>query len=148
MKFSRKSRYGLSALIDLAVNSKTEHVSLCSIAKRNDISPQYLEQIFAGLRRAGIIKSIKGSQGGYLLSRSASEITVAQVLEALEGDYHIEAEALAESSGTGGISAAIQQLVVDEVNNKLDDILQSVTLADLEKCCLENEAYSQNMYYI
>ena len=147
MKFSRKSRYGLIALIDLAVNSKTEHVSLCSIAKRNDISPQYLEQIFAVLRRAGIIKSVKGSQGGYMLNHRPEEITAAQVLEALDGNYHIE-EVSSEGSSCQGISTAIQTMVIDEVNHKLDDVLQNVTLADLEKCYLENEEYNQNMYYI
>ena len=69
MKLSMKSRYGLRALIDLAINSKTEQVALNSIAERNKISPQYLEQVFASLRKAGIVKSIKGSQGGYFLSR-------------------------------------------------------------------------------
>ena len=55
MKLSKKSRYGITALIDLSINSKSGHVSLSSIAERNDISPQYLEQVFAGLRRYGIV---------------------------------------------------------------------------------------------
>lgn len=63
MKLSKKSRYGLRALIDLAVNSRTEQVSLGSIAQRNDISAQYLEHVFSALRKAHIVKSIKGSQG-------------------------------------------------------------------------------------
>lgn len=73
MKLSMKSRYGLRALIDLTINSKTEQVALNSIAERNKISPQYLEQVFASLRKAGIVKSIKGSQGGYFLSRPPQE---------------------------------------------------------------------------
>jgi Rrf2 family protein len=84
MKFSKKSRYGLRALIDLSVNSKTDHVALSSIAERNGISLQYLEQVFASLRRAEIVKSIKGPQGGYLLNDSAENITVASILEALD----------------------------------------------------------------
>lgn len=64
-----KSRYGLRALIDLAVNSRTEQVSLGSIAQRNDISAQYLEHVFSALRKAHIVKSIKGSQGGYFLEK-------------------------------------------------------------------------------
>ena len=74
MKLSMKSRYGLRALIDLAINSKTEQVALNSIAERNKISPQYLEQVFASLRKAGIVKSIKGSQGGYFLNKPADFI--------------------------------------------------------------------------
>ena len=94
MKLSMKSRYGLRALIDLTINSKTEQVALNSIAERNKISPQYLEQVFASLRKAGIVKSIKGSQGGYFLSRPPQEITVSCIIEALEGDYRIEDEEL------------------------------------------------------
>ena len=56
MKLSKKSRYGIISLIDLSINSKNGHVKLSSIAERNDISLQYLEQVFAGLRRHGIIK--------------------------------------------------------------------------------------------
>ena len=63
MNFSKKSRYGLRALIDLSVYSKESHVALAAIAERNSISPQYLEQVFAALRKAGIIKSVKGPQG-------------------------------------------------------------------------------------
>ena len=62
MKLSKKSRYGLRALIDLAVNSRTELVSLGSIAQRNDISAQYLEHVFSALRKGHIVKSMKGSQ--------------------------------------------------------------------------------------
>ena len=69
MKLSKKSRYGLRALIDLAVNSRTELVSLGSIAQRNDISAQYLEHVFSALRKGHIVKSMKGSQGGYFLER-------------------------------------------------------------------------------
>lgn len=63
MNLSKKSRYGLTALIDLSIHSTKGHVSLISIAERNGISPQYLEHIFASLRRAGIIKSIKRCSG-------------------------------------------------------------------------------------
>lgn len=148
MKFSKKSRYGLRALIDLAVNSKNEHVSLCSIAERNHISPQYLEQVFASLRRAGIVKSIKGPQGGYLLNHAPEKITVADILKILEGTYHLEDEEVFEEDQVQGISIAIQKLVVDQVNQELDRILGNVTLADLEDDYLDYCNYEQGMYYI
>lgn len=148
MKFSKKSRYGLRALVDLAVNSKTAHVSLYSIAERNDISPQYLEQVFASLRRAGIVRSIKGPQGGYLLNHDSKEITVADIIYALEGDYHIEEETASEDSSYRGISITIQKLVVDEVNDKLDEVLENLTLADLERSYTDYQSYDQGMYYI
>jgi Rrf2 family protein len=148
MKLSKKSRYGLRALVDLSVNSADGHVALCNIAQRNKISPQYLEQVFASLRRAGIVKGIKGSQGGYLLSRTPKEITVASVLTALEGTYHIDEEEVPEDSSCRGISLSIQKLVIDRVNGELDEILQNLTLADLQRDYLENYKYDQDMYYI
>jgi Rrf2 family protein len=148
MKLSKKSRYGLRALVDLSVNSKSNHVSLNSIAERNDISPQYLEQVFASLRRAGIVKSIKGPQGGYLLNHDAQDITVAQILEALEGTYHIEDEEASENSEYRGISVSIQNLVINQVNEKMDEILEKITLADLERDYQEYNKYDQDMYYI
>ena len=128
MKFSKKSRYGLTSLIDLSVHSKNGHVALNSIAERNDISPQYLEQVFAALRRAGIVKSIKGPQGGYLLNHPDEDT--------------------AEESDCKGIAAAIQIRVIDEVNRQLDQILINLTLADLVKEYQEFEKYDESMYYI
>ena len=64
MSFSKKTRYGLISLIDLAVNSQNGPVSLGSIAKRNGISQQFLEQIFAAFRSARVVRSVKGPQGG------------------------------------------------------------------------------------
>jgi Rrf2 family protein len=148
MKFSKKSRYGLTALIDLTVHSKNGHVALNSIAERNDISPQYLEQVFASLRRAGIVKSVKGPQGGYLLNDSSENITVAAILNALDGSYQLEDEVAPEGSAYRGISVAIQKRVVDAVNTQLDQILKNLTLADLEKDYLDYNRYDQSMYYI
>ena len=74
MNLSKKSRYGLTALIDLSIHSTKGHVSLISIAERNGISPQYLEHIFASLRRAGIIKSIKVLRADIYLGTALHEL--------------------------------------------------------------------------
>lgn len=148
MKFSKKSRYGLTALIDLTVHSKSGHVALSSIAERNNISPQYLEQVFASLRRAGIVKSVKGPQGGYLLNDRPENITAAAILNALDGSYRLEDEDTRDDSAYRGIAVTIQKRVVDEVNAQLDQILQNLTLADLEKDYLDYNRYDQSMYYI
>jgi len=145
MKLSKKSRYGIIALIDLSINSKNGHVKLSSIAERNDISLQYLEQVFAGLRRHGIIKSIKGAQGGYLLNQSAKDITVASIIEALDGTYKIEKE----YEDQGNIAEqVIEESVIDKVNEKLDEVLLNISLEDLEKDYLQSNDFSQYMYYI
>ena len=119
MKISKKCRYGLRALIDLSANAGKEYMVLGNIAERNGISPQYLEQVFASLRRAGIVKGNKGSQGGYQLSVDPKELTVSDILEALDGSYQIEAEEKPDDSHGYGISVSIQELVIDRLNEEL-----------------------------
>ena len=85
MKLSTKGRYGLRALIDLAVYSEDETVSIASIAARQNISESYLEQLIAKLRKAGLVTSIRGAGGGYKLAKPAEDISVGDILRALEG---------------------------------------------------------------
>ena len=144
MKLSKKSRYGLRALIDLAVNSRTELVSLGSIAQRNDISAQYLEHVFSALRKGHIVKSMKGSQGGYFLERDPKEITVAQIVEALEGTYDLEDEV---DRGSGD-QEAIQHLIIDRINDCVQEILEDVTLKDLVDAYEGYQDSVEGMYYI
>ncbi len=147
MILSKKSRYGLRALIDLAANSGSEHMALNNIADRNGISPQYLEQVFAALRRAGIVKSVKGPQGGYLLNKTADQITVAEIVLALDGSFYVDEEASTAGCAIHGITDTIQKLVIDPMNTGLDQALRSVTLADLERDYKINN-FAQDMYYI
>lgn len=147
MKLSKKSRYGLRALIDLAVNSRTELVSLGSIAQRNDISAQYLEHVFSALRKAHIVKSMKGSQGGYFLERDPKEITVAQIVEALEGTYDLEDE-VDRNSVERGDQEAIQHLIIDQINDCVQEILEDVTLKDLVDAYEGYQDSVEGMYYI
>src|SRR5512136_2347991 len=86
MKLSTKSRYGLRALFDIAYNSGNLPVQIQDISRRQEISPRYLEQIFQSLKKAGILKSKRGPQGGYYLSRKPEHITVRDILIAAEGD--------------------------------------------------------------
>ena len=148
MNFSKKSRYGLRALIDLSVYSKESHVALAAIAERNSISPQYLEQVFAALRKAGIIKSVKGPQGGYLLAKPATKISVAEILRALEGDYLIEEEDVEGAENGRAAAQAVQSEVIERLNRGLQDILENLFLSDLEQKYQEYSEYSQDMYYI
>ena len=85
MKLSTKGRYGLRAMIDLARYSEEEPVSISSIAARQDISERYLEQLVGLLKKAGLVRSIRGATGGYILARSAADISVGDILRALEG---------------------------------------------------------------
>ena len=88
MKLSTKGRYGLRAILDLAVYGKEQPVSIRSISERQDISERYLEQLIAKLKKAGLVESIRGAGGGYRIARPADTISVGEVLYVLEGSLN------------------------------------------------------------
>lgn len=129
MKLSTKSRYGLRALMELALTARADHQSLSMIARRQKISPKYLEAEFAMLRQAGIVKSRKGARGGYSLARPAESIRVDDVLKALEGDLSIVDE---PDPGSGQlIRRLLHETVYRPVGRALEARLHEWTLADL-----------------
>ena len=140
MKLSMKSRYAFRALADLSIHSKSAHVPLNVLA-------QFLEQVFASLRRAGIVRSIKGPQGGYYLARPASEISVSDIVYAIDGDYYITDEKTADPCKDEEISDVIQELIIDPLNRQTKKVLQGVTLEDMEEEYLKHNE-EEYMYYI
>ncbi len=84
MKLSTRSRYGLRAVFDIAYHSGGLATQVKAIAQREEITPRYLEQIFQKLKRAGIVKSIRGPKGGYYLARKPDRISVSDVIRAME----------------------------------------------------------------
>ena len=84
MRLTTKGRYAVTAMLDLAYHSQTRPVTLTDIATRQTISLSYLEQLFARLRKAGMVKGIRGPGGGYSLSRNAREINIADIIEAVD----------------------------------------------------------------
>lgn len=86
MKLSTKSRYAVMAICDLAARAQGRPVSLAEIAQRQDISLSYLEQLFARLRRAGLVKSVRGPGGGYLPGKALSEIRIAAIVQAVDNE--------------------------------------------------------------
>ena len=86
MKLSTKGRYGLRAMVDIAVYSQDSPVPISAIAERQNISVRYLEQLLPKLKKAGIIKSIRGAQGGYMLDKDPKDISAGDILRTLEGD--------------------------------------------------------------
>lgn len=85
MNISTRGRYGLRAMADMALHAIEGPVALRIIADRQNISESYLEQVFSNLRKAGLVRSVRGAQGGYELSRPAGEITIGEILRTLEG---------------------------------------------------------------
>ncbi|MBZ9687568.1 Rrf2 family transcriptional regulator [Clostridium estertheticum] len=143
MNISTKGRYGLRAMVDIAVNSLGDYIPLKVIAERQDISENYLEQVFSVLRKAKLVKSARGSQGGYTLSKEASKITVGEVLRILEGDLSITGD----DDGTLGIDKTIKvcinTMVWQKVNEQINKVMDAVTLQDLvEKYNTLNTEYT------
>ena len=132
MKLSTKGRYGLRAMVDLAVNSSGDYVSLCSIADRQNISENYLEQVFSILRKAGLVKSVKGAQGGYTLVDSPSNIKAGTILRALEGNLSVVDEETEDTPlSHKSIQACIKENVWDKMNESLKQVVDAITLEDL-----------------
>ncbi len=132
MKLSTKGRYGLRALADLALHSGGQPVALAAIAKRQHLSDGYLESMFGALRRAGLVRSIKGAGGGYVLARSASAISVGEILYVLEGDLAIVDE---DGEQTDSLRGCIKRFVWDNVSRKINNVVDTVMLEDLISHC-------------
>ena len=127
MKLSTKGRYGLRAMIDLALYSEKEPASIASIAARQHISESYLEQLIAKLRKAGLVTSVRGACGGYVPGRPVEEISVGDVLRALEGNLDpVECPGIQNSSGCDGsdvcVTKYVWQRINDSINRTVDEI--------------------------
>jgi len=89
MKLTTKGNYAISAILDLSINSNGGHISLKEIASRLDLSENYLRQLFMDMRKVGLIDSVRGVGGGYFLNIHPEQISVLQIIEAVEGDIII-----------------------------------------------------------
>ena len=134
MKISTKGRYGLRALVDLAANDNSRATPLREISERQNISEQYLEQLFASLRKAGIVKSVRGAHGGYLLNDLPENITVKDVLTALEGPL-APVECVLKENGKRECSSGSDCVTYNlwlKMKESIDQLLESVTIAVLK----------------
>ncbi len=132
MKLSTKGRYAVMAMVDLASNSKGQPVALADIAERQEISLSYLEQLFAKLRKGGLVKSVRGPGGGYLLAHPMDESRVSDIILAV--DEPIRATRCAPGSPAGCRSNQSRCLTHDlweELGNQIHLYLSSVSLADI-----------------
>lgn len=129
MKISMRGDYGVRAVIDLAANYGAGPVQSKDIAARQGVPESYLDQLLTVLRKAGLIRSIRGPQGGHMLARPPGELTMAKVVKALEGSLS-PVECL-ESPACEGVPDCAQREVWQRVQASVEDILNSVTIADL-----------------
>jgi len=131
MKLSTKGRYGVKAMVDLAIHYGGEPISIKSISERQKVSEYYLEQLFSALRKAELIKSIRGAQGGYVLNRDPKDITVADIMYVLEGP--IEISDCLEEGACSNKECCATRILWERIKNSLDNIMQSTTLGDMVK---------------
>lgn len=139
MKISTKGRYGLTIMIELAKKYGGGPISLKSIAEDNDLSAHYLEQLAAPLRNAGLIKSIRGAYGGYILAEEPSLIKAGDIIRVLEGPIVLV-------EGIEDEEPAKQALWI-RVTDAVKDVLDTTTLEDLINYDHQN-LQSEYMFYI
>lgn len=134
MKLSTKGRYGLRAMIDLARYSEEEPVSIGSIAMRQGISERYLEQIVAKMKKAGLVKSIRGASGGYVLAKDSSEISVGDILRALEGSLEpVKCAAFFSEEGCMASEGCVTKYVWQRINDSINHAVDEMMLDELVK---------------
>ena len=132
MKITTKGRYGLRALIDLAQYSEIEPVSINSIATRQGISERYLEQLMTLLKKAGIIKSIRGAGGGYVLAKDMEDISVGDVLRALEGSLEpVECAAFSEDDSCQAAGGCVTKYVWKKINESINQTVNEISIKQL-----------------
>ena len=132
MKLSTKGRYGLRALIDLAQYSSETPVSITSISARQDLSERYLEQLMAMLKKAGLVKSVRGAGGGYVLAKDMAAISVGDVLRALEGSLEpVECAGLEPEGGCKASDQCVTKYVWQRINDSISRTVDEIRLDQL-----------------
>jgi Rrf2 family iron-sulfur cluster assembly transcriptional regulator len=132
MKLSTRSRYGTRLVLDMAERYKEGPIQLGTIAKRQDISVKYLEQLIIPLKKARYVQSVRGSRGGHMLARSPDEITVGEIVELLEGSIKL-ADCIDNPKVCNRSGGCLTRIVWKEAAQAFYNKLNSITLADLLK---------------
>ncbi len=148
MRISTKGEYGVRAMLDLALHYGQGPISLKTVAERQDISDHYLEQLMATLRKAGLVSSVRGAQGGYELAKSPGEMVVGEIIRALEGPISpmpcVDQDG-GQSCGHGE-GCATRQLW-KRLRDSMADVLDSTTLDDLKQQALAMGAGDDSFMY-
>ncbi len=129
MKLTTKGRYAVTAMLDLALHYQQGAVTLSDIAKRQGISLSYLEQLFAKLRRNGLVDSVRGPGGGYTLAQAPDKITVAQIVITI--NENIDATRCGGDRNCHGDERCLTHYLWQSLSERIHDFLNSITLADL-----------------
>ncbi len=131
MKISTKGRYALRLMLDLATYNTGEPISIKDIAGRQEISEKYLEQIISILNRAGFVRSVRGAQGGYLLTRDPKDYTVGMIFRLTEGDLAPIDGLNSEGDQRMSHPEMVTMQVYEKINDAVNEVVDNITLADL-----------------
>lgn len=149
MKLSTKGRYGLRAILDVAMNQHLGPVTIHSVAERQEISERYLEQLLITLKQNGLIKSIRGFQGGYILNKEPKDISVGDVVRALEGPLApVECVEDGHQASCSRVDFCVTKIVWQDLKVAINEVLDSYSLEDLvnkAKNIQENAFFSYNI---
>ncbi|HSR63552.1 MAG TPA: Fe-S cluster assembly transcription factor [Gammaproteobacteria bacterium] len=129
MKLTTKGRYAVTAMLDLALHKNQGPISVADIASRQSISLSYLEQLFARLRKSGLVESSRGPGGGYVPARPIEEISVADVINAV--DEQVDATRCGGLQNCQGESRCLTHDLWEELSSQISGFLSSITLSDL-----------------
>jgi Rrf2 family protein len=147
MKLSTKIRYGTRAILELASRFGEGPIELKEIARSQEISIKYLEQVIIPLRTAGIVKSARGSKGGYSLAKPPSEICLFDVVETLEGPLYL-VDCIKDSKLCRRSSSCVTRDIWSEVSEALHRVLKSITLDEMVRRKIEKENGDSPAYQI
>jgi len=132
LRLSTRGHYGLKAMFDLALNYGDNPIPLKSIAERQGISDNYLEQLISVLRKAGLVNSVRGAQGGYILARKPEHINVGEIIRALEGPIApVDCVSEVEPTECDQSDFCITRTVWARVRDSIAEVLDSISLADM-----------------
>jgi Rrf2 family transcriptional regulator, iron-sulfur cluster assembly transcription factor len=129
MKLTTKGRYAVTAMLDLALRYDKGAVTLADIAKRQGISLSYLEQLFAKLRRSGLVDSVRGPGGGYNLAMEPNKISVAEIIVAI--NENIDATRCGGEKNCHGDETCLTHQLWEDLSTRIHDFLSGITLGDL-----------------
>ncbi|KES19321.1 Fe-S cluster assembly transcriptional regulator IscR [Gilliamella apicola] len=129
MKLTSKGRYAVTAMLDVALHSDSGPVSLADISERQEISLSYLEQLFARLRKNGLVTSVRGPGGGYVLSRSMDQIAISSIVKAVDETVH--ATKCHGQDGCQGGVRCLTHTLWNDLSERIEDFLTSITLSEL-----------------
>lgn len=131
MKISTKGRYALRLMMDLAENNSGSPISLKDVAKRQDISDKYLEQIISILNKAGYVRSVRGAQGGYMLKMEPQNYTVGMILRQTEGSLAPVACIEDDEIVCDRRQQCVTSIVYKKINDAISGVVDNITLQDL-----------------